>query len=181
VPLNGERLRVPLPEDAANMLGGLQAHKDTVLVFLHRHEEIPPMPSPVRVQCRGRKSAPAVLTHSAVGTDVHGFTSMTLLQPTAALAGKQLLAGHRSARELVSRRGQCGVLEAVSEAEKRDGHIETYPYLELLLESLRYAQGLQLGGMPKANRGKRWQPGLSEGPSQFGMPKDRQVGTTASK
>lgn len=139
------------------------------------------MPSAVRLLCREPKSAPVVLTHYAVATDVHRFTSMTLLQLTAALTGKQLLAGHRSARELVNRVGQCGVLVVVSEAEKRDGHIEKYPYLELLLESLRYARGLQLGGMPKANRGKRWQLGLSEAVLQFGMPKDRQVGTSASK
>lgn len=43
------------------------------------------------------------------------------------------------------------------------------------------AEGLQPGGMRKANRGKRWQPGLSEALLRFGVSEDRQAGASASE
>jgi hypothetical protein len=47
--LNGERIRVRLPEDAVHLLEELRAHKDEVLTLLRRREEIPAMPPDVRL------------------------------------------------------------------------------------------------------------------------------------
>lgn len=112
--VNGERIRVRLPEDAAHLLEELRAHKDEVLSLLRRREEIPAMPPGVRLVRWEPKPAPVILTHYAVVTDVSRFISMTLLELKAALAGKRWQAGHRSVRELVDRLEQCGVMLQVS-------------------------------------------------------------------
>jgi hypothetical protein len=118
--VNGERIRVRLPEDAAHLLEELRAHKDEVLSLLRRRE-IPAMPPGVRLVRWEPKPAPVILTHYAVVTDVLRFISMTLLELKAALAGKQSLAGHRSARELVDRLEECGILVVVTECEGLGG------------------------------------------------------------
>src|SRR3984893_13377572 len=82
---------------------------------------IPPMPEGVRLVRWEPKPAPVILTHYAVVTDVLRFISMTLLELKAALAGKQSLAGHRSARELVDRLEECGILVVVTECEGLGG------------------------------------------------------------
>jgi hypothetical protein len=55
------------------------------------------------------KPAPIILTQYSVVTDVDRFIRMTLLELSAALAGKRWQSGHRNARELVDRLEQCGV------------------------------------------------------------------------
>src|SRR5208282_1453221 len=106
--VNGERIRVRLPEDAAHLLQELRAHKDAVLFLLKRRKEIPAMPPGVRLMHWEPKPAPVILTHYAVVTDVPRYISMTLLELGSALAGKRWQAGHWSVRELVDRLEQCG-------------------------------------------------------------------------
>lgn len=115
--VNGERIRVRLPEDSAHLLEELRAHKDEVLSLLRRREEIPSMPPGIRLLHWEPNPAPVILTHYAVVTDVPRFISMTLLELKAALAGKRWQAGHRSVRELVDRLAQCGIILQVSEVE----------------------------------------------------------------
>jgi hypothetical protein len=112
--VNGEWIRVRLPEDAADLLEELRVHKNEVLSLLRRREEIPAMPQGVRLMRWEPKPAPVILTHYAVVTDVSRFISMTLLELKAALAGKRWLAGHRSTRELTDRLEQCGVFVVIS-------------------------------------------------------------------
>jgi hypothetical protein len=123
--VNGEQIRVRLPEDAAHLLEELRAHKDEVLSLLRRREEIPAMPPGVRLVHWEPKPAPVVLTHYSVVTDVDRFIRMTLLELKAALAGKRWQSGHRSVRELVDRLEQCGVILQVSGVEARQGEGET--------------------------------------------------------
>src|SRR5712692_6262183 len=117
--LNGERIRVRLPEDAVHLLDELRAHKTEVLSVLRRREVIPAMPPSVRLMHWEPKPAPVILTHYAVVTDVSRFISMTLMELKAALAGKRWQSGHRSVRELVDRLEQCGVILQVSGVEAR--------------------------------------------------------------
>ena len=118
--LNGQRIRFRLPEDAADLLDELRAHKDEVLLLLRKREEIPVMPPGLRLMRWEPKPAPVLLTHYAVVTDVLRFISMTLLELKAALAGKRWQSGHWSVRELVDRLEQCGVLVEIGEAEPMD-------------------------------------------------------------
>ena len=125
--LNGDRIRCRVPEDVAHLVEDLRVHKDEILVLLKRREEIPTMPPGVRLVQWQPKLAPVILTHFAVVTDVSRFISMTLLELKAALSGKRWLAGHRTARELVDRLEQCGVLvEIVGEKPQRpiEGHVQ---------------------------------------------------------
>ena len=115
--LNGQRIRFRLPEDAADLLDELRAHKDEVLLLLRKREEIPVMPPGVRLMRWEPKPAPVLLMHYAVVTDVLRFISMTLLELKAALAGKRWQSGHWSVRELVDRLEQCGVIVQIDEAE----------------------------------------------------------------
>jgi hypothetical protein len=80
-----------------------------VLSLLRRREEIPLMPSGVRLVDWEPKPVLVVLTQFSVVTDVDRFIRMTLLELKAALADKRWQSGHRSARELVDRLEQCGV------------------------------------------------------------------------
>jgi len=121
--LNGDRIRCRVPEDVAHLVEDLRVHKDEILVLLKRREEIPTMPPGVRLVQWQPKLAPVILTHFAVVTDVSRFISMTLLELKAALSGKRWLAGHRTARELVDRLEQCGVLVEI-EGEKPQRRIE---------------------------------------------------------
>jgi hypothetical protein len=107
--LNGERIHVRLPEDAAYLLDELRAHKDEVLSLLRRREEIPAMPPGVRLVNWEPKPAPVILTQYSVVTDLDRFIRMTLLELNAALAGKRWQSGHWSVRDLVDRLEQCGV------------------------------------------------------------------------
>jgi len=107
--LNGERIRCRLPEDEADLLNELRAHKAEVLSLLRRREVIPALPPGVRLLAWELKEPPVILTHYAVVTDVPRFVAMTLLELKAALAGKPWQAGHWSVRELVDRLEECGV------------------------------------------------------------------------
>lgn len=107
--LHGESIHCRIPEGAAGMLNDLRAHKEEVLVALRRREELPTMPTGVRLLRWEPKSAPVVLAHYAVVTNVRPFVLMTLLELKAALAGKRWQSGHREPRELVDRLEQCGV------------------------------------------------------------------------
>jgi hypothetical protein len=122
--LDGEKVRISYPdeerrEELAERIDFLRDHKDEVLSLLRRREEIPAMPQGVRLVHWEPKSAPVVLTHYSVVTDVDGFIRMTLLELKAALDGKRWQAGHRSVRELVDRLEQCGVSLHVSGVEAR--------------------------------------------------------------
>jgi hypothetical protein len=77
--LNGERIRVRLPEDATHLLDDLRAHKDEILSLLRRRKEIPAMPLGVRLVHWEPKPAPVILTEWSVVTDVDRFIRMTLL------------------------------------------------------------------------------------------------------
>ena len=121
--LNGDRIRCRVPEDVAHLVEDLRVHKDEILVLLKRREEIPAMPPGIRLVHWQPKPAPLILTHFAVVTDVSRFISITLLELKAALSGKRWLAGHRTARELVDRLEQCGVLVEINE-EKPQRPIE---------------------------------------------------------
>lgn len=125
--LNGDRIRCRVPEDVAHLVEDLRVHKDEILAVLKKREEIPAMPPGVRLVHWRPKPAPVILTHYAVVTDVTRFISMTLLELNAALSAKQWLAGHRTARELVDRLEQCGVLVEISEEKPQrpiEGHVQ---------------------------------------------------------
>jgi hypothetical protein len=112
--LDGENVRISYPdevrrEELAGRIAFLRAHKDQVLSLLRRREEIPLMPSGVRLVDWEPKPVLVVLTQFSVVTDVDRFIRMTLLELKAALADKRWQSGHRSARELVDRLEQCGV------------------------------------------------------------------------
>jgi hypothetical protein len=107
--LNGERIRIRLPEDAAHLLDELRTRKNEVLLLLRRRAQIPAMPPGVRLAHWEPKPAPVVLTQYSVVTDVDRFIRMTLLELKAALAGKRWQAGHRSVRDLIDRLEECGV------------------------------------------------------------------------
>ncbi len=77
--LDGERIRVRIPEDEAHLLDKLRAHRAEVVLLLRSREEIPLMPEGVRLVRWEPKSPPVMLTHYAVVTDVHRFVSDTLL------------------------------------------------------------------------------------------------------
>lgn len=115
--LNGDRIRCRVPEDVAHLVEDVRVHKDEILVLLKKREEIPNMPTGVRLLRWQPKPAPVILTHYAVVTNVSRFISTTLLELNAALSGKQWLAGHRTARELVDRLEQCGVLVEINEQQ----------------------------------------------------------------
>jgi hypothetical protein len=90
-----------------------------VLALLRRREEIPLMPSGVRMVDWEPKPAPVVLTQFSVVTDVDRFIRMTLLELKAALGGKRWQAGHWSVRDLVDRLEQCGVRLEIEEKSLR--------------------------------------------------------------
>jgi len=118
--LDGEKVRISYPdeerrEELARRIAFLRAHKDQVLSLLRRREEIPLMPSGVRLVDWEPKPAPVVLTQVSVVTDVDRFIRMTLLELKAALAGKRWQAGHWSVRDLVDRLEQCGVRLEIEE------------------------------------------------------------------
>lgn len=113
--LDGDRVRVWYPDDErrtelAEQIALLRAQRAEVAAYLRTRAVIPPMPSGVRLVRWEPKSAPVILTHYAVVTDVPRFISMTLLELRTALAGKRWLAGNWSVRELIDRLAQCGVL-----------------------------------------------------------------------
>ena len=112
--LDGEKVRISYPdeerrEELAGRIAFLRVHKDQVLSLLRRREEIPLIPSGVRLVDWEPKPTVVMLTQFSVVTDVDRFIRMTLLELKAALADKRWQSGHRSARELVDRLEQCGV------------------------------------------------------------------------
>jgi len=50
-----------------------------------------------------------------------------------------------------------------------------------VIGAIEDVEDLQPGGMRKANRGKRWKPGLSEALLRFRVPQDRQARASASE
>lgn len=118
--LDGERIRIRIPEDKAHLLDKLRAHREEVVLLLRSREKIPSMPEDVRLMRWEPKSPPVMLTHYAVVTDVRRFVSMTLLELKAAIAGKRWQSGNWSVRELVDRLEQCGVHVEIESAERRD-------------------------------------------------------------
>jgi hypothetical protein len=86
-----------------------------------KREEPPVMPIGVRMLRWEPKSAPVVLEHYAVVTNVRRFVLMTLLELKAALAGKRWQAGHRAPRELMDRLEQCGVWVEVESWKRSSG------------------------------------------------------------
>lgn len=117
--LDGERMRVRIPEDAAYLLDELRAHRDEVVLLLRSREEIPLMPEGVRLVRWEPKSPPVMLTHYAVVTNVHRFVSMTLLELKAAIAGKRWQSGNWSVRELLDKLEQCGVHMEIEPSKRR--------------------------------------------------------------
>lgn len=121
--LDGERIRVRIPEDEAHLLDKLRAHRAEVVLLLRSREEIPLMPEGVRLVRWEPKSPPVMLTHYSVVTDVHRFVSDTLRQLKAAIDGKRWQSGNWSVRELVDRLEQCGAHVEI-EPGKRRGNSE---------------------------------------------------------
>jgi hypothetical protein len=113
--LNGDRIRCRVPEEVAHLVEDVRVHKGEILAVLKKREETPAMPPGVRLLRWQLKPAPVILTHFAVVTNVRRFISMTLLELKAALSGKRWLAGHRTARELVDRLEQCGVIVEINQ------------------------------------------------------------------
>jgi hypothetical protein len=122
--LNGERIRVHLPEEAAHLLEELRAHKDEVLSLLRGREKLPSMPPGVRLLHWEPKPAPVILAPYLVVTGVDRFVRMTLIELKAALAGKPWQSGHWSVRDLVDRLEQVGVRVEV-ELKFRNGWWDT--------------------------------------------------------
>jgi hypothetical protein len=130
--LNGERIRVRLPEDAVHLLEELRAHKDGVLSLLRRREAISAMPPGVRLVHWEPKPAPVVLTQYSCVKHVGRFVRMTLLELKAALASKRWQSGHRSPRELVDRLEQCGVRLEIEEKNLSFNNLPVRPGKENL-------------------------------------------------
>jgi hypothetical protein len=129
--LRGDRIRYELPADAAPMIEMLRQYRDEVLGVLREreqpegkqshpdpyavalekatHSEPPPMPIGVRLLRWAPDLPPVEIESWAVVNDVPQFIQATLGQLQAAMAGKNWLAGNRSARELVERLEQVGV------------------------------------------------------------------------
>jgi hypothetical protein len=117
--LNGDRIRVRLPEEKAHLIDQLRARRDEVAVVLRRRNEIPSMPQGVRLVRWEPKPAPLMLTPYSVVTDVNRFISMTLSELKAAIAGKRWQSGHWGTRELVDRLEQCGVYVEIQHRNQR--------------------------------------------------------------
>jgi hypothetical protein len=122
---NGEHIHVRVPEVEVHLLDDLRAHREEVAILLRERQEVPLMPTGVRLVRWEPKPAPVMLTHYAVVTNVRRFVSMTLLELKAAIGGKRWQSGHRSARELVDRLEQCGVYVVVESASAAEGKART--------------------------------------------------------
>jgi hypothetical protein len=120
---NGDRIRCRVPEDLAHLVEDVRVHKDEILAVLKKREEPPSIPPGVRLLHWQPNPAPVILTHFAVVTNVSRCISMTLLELKAALSCKRWLAGNRTARELVDRLEQCGVIVEINQ-EKPNRPIE---------------------------------------------------------
>ena len=108
------KLKAAFPASArhevAPLLARLKEHRDQVVKVLGRRIQIPPMPPGVRLLAWEPKQAPVLLERWSVVIDVALFARRTLEQLEAALDGKNWLAGNWSARELVDRLEQVGVV-----------------------------------------------------------------------
>jgi hypothetical protein len=118
---NGERIHVRVPEVEAHLLDDLRAHREEVAILLRERQEVPLMPTGVRLVRWEPKPAPVVLTHYAVVTNVRRFVSMTLLELKAAIGGKRWRSGHWSVRDLIDRLEQCGVWVQVESFKSSSG------------------------------------------------------------
>jgi hypothetical protein len=121
--LDGEKVRVSYPDDErrkelAAQIAALREQRAEVAAFLKARGAIPPIPEGVRLIRWEPKSAPVILTRYEVVTEVSRFVEMTLLELKGALAGRLWQSGHRSARELVDRLEQCGVVVEVKAAHE---------------------------------------------------------------
>ena len=116
--VNGEHIRVRLPEDSTYLIEELREHKQEVLFLLRTREVIPSMPHGLHLVSWGPKPAPVLLTRYSIVTNVSKFISMTLLELDAALDDKPWISGHWSVGELVERLEQCGVIVKIDEAQR---------------------------------------------------------------
>ena len=120
--VDGEKIRVWYPDDQrreelAGQIALLRDQRAEVAAYLKARSAVPQMPKGVRLLRWEPKPAPIILTQYAVVNDVARFIEMTLLELRSAIAGKRWLARNWSARELVDRLEQCGVVVKVSEAD----------------------------------------------------------------
>lgn len=120
--LDGEKVRVWYPNDEcrvelAGRIALLRDQRSEVAAYLQARSAVPAMPPGVRLLRWEPKPPPVILTHYAVVSDVSRFTSMTLLELKAALAGECWLAGNCSVRELIDRLEQCGVVVEVYQVQ----------------------------------------------------------------
>jgi hypothetical protein len=116
--LNGERIRVRLPEDAAHLLEELREYKDEVLWLLRRREEIPALPPGVRLIGWSLKQPPVAIETCALVTDPALFARSTLEQLRTALAQPKRWVGW-SVPQLIDRLSQVGVAVALESTEAR--------------------------------------------------------------
>jgi hypothetical protein len=114
--LNGERIRVRLPENAVHLLEELRAHKDEVLTLLRRREQIPAMPSGVRLISWKLKEAPIAIETCAIVTDPDLFARSTLEQLATVLSQPKQWVGW-TGPHLINRLAQVGVIVSLTPEE----------------------------------------------------------------
>jgi hypothetical protein len=110
--LNGARIRVRLPADAAHLLEELRANKDEVISLLRSRQGIPALPPGVRLIGWNLKQPPVALETCAVVTDPALFARTTLEQLETAVAQPKRWIGW-SIAQLIDRLAQVGVAVAV--------------------------------------------------------------------
>lgn len=115
--VNGERIHVRLPEDAAHLLEELRAHKDEVLSLLRKREEIPVMPLGVRLISWKLKEAPIAIESCAIVTDPDLFARSTLEQLRTALSQPKRWVGW-TGPQMIDRLAQVGVIVSLTSAGK---------------------------------------------------------------
>jgi len=114
-PLEGHKLHVWYPDKdrrakLATQIALLRKHRAEVADFLKTREEILPMPPGVRLVSWTPHDPPVILTRFGVVNDVSMFIQSTLAQLDSILRGRKSLLAHGTARELVGRLEQCGVV-----------------------------------------------------------------------
>jgi hypothetical protein len=113
--VNGERIRVRLPEDAAHLLQELRAHRDEVLSLLRRRAEIPAMPPGVRLTSWKLKEPPIAIETCAIVTNPGLFARSTLEQLGTALSQPKRWVGW-TGPQLIDRLAQVGVIVSLKSA-----------------------------------------------------------------
>ena len=115
--LNGKRIRVRLPEDAAHLLEELRAHKSEVISLLRSRGEIPAMPPGVRLKRWNLKQPPVAIETRAVVTDTALFARTTLEQLRTVLVQPSRWIGW-SMPQLIDRLAQVGVIVSLKSEGK---------------------------------------------------------------